>query len=83
MPPGQLVLIGTTVSCRQPSITPPILLPPTGDAGLLPPGNAQPPRTGNAGLVMGEHAGALAVALVVMTIGIICSARVISAGRGR
>lgn len=70
-----LVLVGTTVTCRQPE--PPVIkLPPTGDAGLL---NANPPRTGNAGLLdeSGETA-ALIVLLVLTAVGIVAASRVLA-----
>lgn len=79
--PGVLVLVGTTVTCRQPS-TPGILLPPTGDAGLLPSGNAQPPRTGTAGLLGGKRDAALVLALTALAFSAVAAARVY-AGRGR
>lgn len=82
-----LVLIGTTVTCRQPAPVPTnIKLPPTGDAGLLPAGNAQPPRTGNAGLLDRDLTGwpkaGVIVALTMLALGTVAAARVY-AGRGR
>lgn len=75
MPPGQLVLIGTTVSCRQPvTAAPPSV--------VVPPGVAQPPRTGNAGLSTSGENVAIGLLLVLTAVGIVAASRVL-AGKGQ